>query len=54
MWKSGVTVLVYKKGGAGNPESFRPITLQSVLSKVFIPSFKIYFSTSLRKTNTLK
>ena len=31
VWKSGVTVLAYKKGDAGNSENFRPITLQLVL-----------------------
>ena len=45
VWKSGVTVLAYKKGDAGNPWNFRSITL---------PSLEIDFSTSLRKTNTLK
>ena len=34
MWNSGVNVLAYKKGDTGNPENFRPITLQPVLSKV--------------------
>ena len=35
VWKSGVTVLQYKKADAGNPENFPPITLQPVLSKEF-------------------
>ena len=33
--QSGVTILAYKKGDAGNPDNFRLITLQPVLSKVF-------------------
>ena len=35
LWKSGVTVLAYKKGDPNEPEHFRPITLQPVLSKIF-------------------
>ena len=35
IWRSGVTVLAHKKDDPGKPEGFRPITLQSVLSKVF-------------------
>ena len=34
-WKSGVTVLAYKKGDLDEPENFRQITLQPVLSKIF-------------------
>ena len=54
VWKSGVTVLAYKKGATGNPESFRPITCNLYYRKYLLPSFKMDFSTSLRKTNTLK
>ena len=54
LWKSQVTVLVYKKGDAGNRENFRPITLQPVLSKVFTSIIRKRLSTSLRKTNALK
>ena len=35
VWKSGVTVLTYKKVDTGNPENFHQITLQIVLLKVF-------------------
>ena len=35
VWKSGVTVLAFKKGDTGNPENFPSIVLQPVLSKVF-------------------
>ena len=40
VWNSGVTVLEHKKGIAANPENFRPITLQPVLSKVFTSIFR--------------
>ena len=36
VWKSEITVLAYKKGDAVNPENFRSITVQPVLSKVFL------------------
>jgi hypothetical protein len=35
VWKEGVTVLAYKKGSPKDPENFRPITLQPVLSKIY-------------------
>ena len=34
-WKSDVTVLAYKKGDPNEPENFRSITPQPVLSKIF-------------------
>ena len=34
-WKSGITVLAYNKGDPNEPETFRPITLQPILSKIF-------------------
>ena len=40
VWKNGVTVLAYKKGELNNPENFRPITLQPVMSKVFTSLIK--------------
>ena len=40
VWKKGVTVLAYKKGDLDNPENFRPITLQPVMSKVFTSLIK--------------
>ena len=40
VWKRRVTVLAYKKGDTDNPENFRPITLQPVMSKVFTSIIK--------------
>ena len=36
VWKRGITVLAYKKGSNEDSANFRPITLQPILSKVFI------------------
>ena len=34
-WKNGITVLAHKRGPASDPENFRPITLEPVLSKIY-------------------
>ena len=51
VWKSGMTVLAYKKGQADNPENFRPITLQPVMSKVFTSVIKNRIYTYLCANN---
>ena len=35
LWKRGITVLAYEKDSNKDPSNFRPVTLQTVLSKVF-------------------
>ena len=40
VWESGAAVLAYRKGDAGNPENFHPITLKPVLSKVFTSNIR--------------
>ena len=34
-WKKACTVLVHKKGDTADPSNFRPLTLESVLLKIF-------------------
>jgi len=34
-WRRGATILIYKKGDTNDPASFRPITLQPVMYKIF-------------------
>lgn len=34
-WKRAITILIHKKGDAGDPANFRPITLEPVCLKVF-------------------
>ena len=36
IWRSGVAVPPHRKDDPGKPENFKPITLQPVLSKVFL------------------
>ena len=35
IWKKACIILIHKKGDTSDPSSFRPITLQSVPSKIF-------------------
>ena len=34
-WKNSFTILAYKKGNSADPENYRPITLEPVMSKVY-------------------
>ena len=34
-WKQGITILAYKKDSDTDPVTFRPLTLQPVMSKIF-------------------
>ena len=54
VWKSGATVLAYKKGDAGNPEDFLPITLQPALLIVFTSIIRNRIFNLLQKIDTLK
>ena len=54
VWKSGVTVLAYEKGDAGNLVNFRPITLQPALLIVFTSIMRNRIFNLLRKIDTLK
>ena len=54
VWKSGVTVLAYEKGDAGNLVNFRPITLQPALLIVFTSIMRNKIFNLLRKIDTLK
>ena len=48
-WKNSVTILAYENGSTSDPRIYRPITLQSVMNKIFTAIIKkqnLWLSTS--------
>ena len=53
-WKTGATILIYKKGSTSDPANFRPISLQPVWYKVFSTFYKNRLYNFLIKNNYIE
>ena len=53
-WKQGITILAYKKGSDTDPAIFHPITLQLVMSKIFISIIRNRLYNFLAENKTSK
>ena len=54
IWKNAFTILIYKKGSSDDPSNFRPISIESVMLKIFTSCLRDNMYDFLKRNNYIE